>query len=81
LMFLVSSNFSSMLMLLNSFLLIFTVILTRMIYLPILQELSQKHNSILMLKLINLNWIRTLGWSLKVILMILITIEMLFIRL
>lgn len=77
LLLLVNSDLSATLMLINISIFLFIVILTRITFLPIYQQISKNPNSILITKLINLNWIRTLVWSLKVIFMLIIFFEIL----
>lgn len=77
LLLLVNSDLSATLMLINILIFLFTVILTRITFLPIHQNLSKNPNSFLISKLINLNWIRTLVWSLKVLFMLIIFFEVL----
>jgi len=77
LLLLVNSDLSATLMVINISIFLFIVFLTRITFLPIHQQLSKNPNSTLIAKLINLNWIRTLVWSLKVIFLLIIFIEIL----
>jgi len=77
LLLLVNSDLSATLMIINIAIFGFIVILTRITFLPIHQKLSKNPNSFLISKLINLNWIRTLVWSLKVVFMLIIFVEIL----
>jgi hypothetical protein len=51
------------------------ILVTQLWFSPMLQKLSKQPNDYLISKLVNMNWIRTLSWTLKGLITIIIAVE------